>query len=103
MRDLVVFTLFVVLLPSCFLKPWFGLMAFTWMAYNRTQDLTWGFAKSLPIAEVIAIAMILGWMAWEYRPLWFRHARLAAMVGLLLMVGISLVANGVNMDVGGKR
>jgi probable O-glycosylation ligase (exosortase A-associated) len=102
-RDIVVFTLFVVVLPTCFLKPWFGLMAFTWMAYNRTQDLTWGFAKSLPIAEVIAIAMILGWMAWEYRPLWFKHARLAAMVALLAMVGISLFANGFNFDIGGKR
>jgi probable O-glycosylation ligase (exosortase A-associated) len=103
MRDIVVFTLFVVVLPTCFLKPWFGLMAFSWMAYNRTQDLTWGFAKTLPLAETIAIAMILGWMSWEYRPLWFKHRRLAAMVALLAMVGISAVVTGWNWDIGGKR
>ena len=62
MRDVVVFVLFITLLPTCFLKPWFGVMAFSWLAYNRTQDLTWGFARLLPISNTIAIAMIAGWL-----------------------------------------
>ena len=58
MRDVVVFILFITVLPTCFLKPWFGLMAFSWLAYNRTQDLTWGLARLLPISNTIGIAMI---------------------------------------------
>ena len=103
MRDVVVFLLFVTLLPSCFLRPWWGVMAFTWLAYNRTQDLTWGFARSLPISDSIAVAMILGWMAWEYRPLWFSQPRLRAMVLLVLVVGVSMGANELIWEAVGKR
>lgn len=103
MRDLVVFLLFVTLLPSCFLRPWWGVMAFTWLAYNRTQDLTWGFARSLPISDSIAVAMILGWIAWEYRPLWFTQPRLRAMVLLVIVVGVSMGSNELIWEAVGKR
>jgi len=102
-RDLIVFVLFITLLPTCFLRPWFGLMAFTWLAYNRTQDLTWGFARILPISQVIAIAMILGWLVWENRPLWWRHPRMAGMALLVLVVGVSIEANGLSWDQVGTR
>lgn len=103
MRDLVVFLLFVTMLPTCFLRPWWGVMAFTWLAYNRTQDLTWGFARSLPISDSIAVAMILGWVAWEYRPLWFSQPRLRAMVLLVVVVGVSMAANELIWEAVGKR
>ena len=103
MRDVVVFVLFVTLLPTCFLKPWVGLMAFSWLAYNRTQDLTWGFARLLPISNTIAIAMIGGWLMWEYRPFWFNNWRLRAMVALVAVVGISMFLNTVPLEVGGTR
>ena len=103
MRDLVVFALFVTLLPTCFLRPWFGVMAFSWLAYNRTQNLTWGFARILPISESIAWAMIAGWIAWEYRPLWFRDHRLKAMAALVVVVGLSMAVNTLRWDAVGKR
>ena len=103
MRALVVFLLFITLLPACFLRPWFGLLAFSWLAYNRTQDLTWGFARSLPISNTIAIAMILGWVMWEYRQLWFNNWRLRAMVGLVVVVGISMGLNTVDLRIAGTR
>ena len=103
MRDVVVFVLFITLLPTCFLKPWFGLMAFSWLAYNRTQDLTWGFARLLPISQTIAIAMIAGWFMWEYRPFWFNNWRLRGMVALVLMVGISMGLNTISWDISGTR
>jgi len=102
-RDLLVFLIFVTLLPTCFLRPWYGVMAFTFLAYNRTQDLTWGFARALPISDTVAVAMILGWLAWEYRPLWFTHPRLRAMLLLALVVGVSMAANTLRWDLVGKR
>lgn len=103
MRDVVIFVLFVTLLPLCFLRPWVGLMTFTWLAYNRTQDLTWGFARSLPISNSVAIAMIAGWVIWEFRPLSFSDRRLKAMLALLICVGISMAVNTLRWDVVGKR
>jgi probable O-glycosylation ligase (exosortase A-associated) len=102
-RDLVVFLLFVGLLPLCFLRPWFGLMTFTWLAYNRTQDLTWGFARGLPISQTVAIAMIAGWLIWEPRPLMRNDNRLKAMVLLLIVVGFSIGLNRLRWDYQGSR
>src|SRR5262249_17260811 len=77
-------------LPVCLLRPWFGLMVFSWLAYNRTQDLCWGFARLLPISELVAIFMIIGWLMWEYRPIIGRDPRLRAMTALVAVVGISI-------------
>ena len=98
MRDAVVFSLFVVLLPVCLLRPWFGLLVFSWLAYNRTQDLTWGFARDLPISELVAIAMIVGWLVWEYRPLLRADRRLRAMLLLVIVIGVSIACNTLRID-----
>ncbi len=98
MRDVVVFLLFVGVLPMCFLRPWVGVLAFSWLAYNRTQDLTWGFARTLPIAQLIAVAMILGWMVWEFTPIWRRDARIKAMVALFIVIGVSMFGNTLRLD-----
>ena len=103
MRDVVVFTLFVVLLPACLLRPWFGLMVFSWLAYNRTQDLCWGFARALPISELVAIFFIIGWLLWEYRPVLSRDGRLRAMVGLVVVIGISIACKTFRYDVQAAR
>jgi len=97
-RDVVVFMLFVGVLPMCFLRPWIGVLTFSWLAYNRTQDLTWGFARTLPIAQLVAVAMILGWMVWEFTPIWRRDARMKAMVALFFVIGISMFTNTLRLD-----
>jgi len=103
MRDLVVFVLFVLLLPACFFRPWVGLMVFSWLAYNRTQDLTWGFARTLPISQTVAMAMTAGWMVWEFRPLLRRDVRIWAMIALGSLVGASIAVNTLRWEVQGSR
>lgn len=103
MRDLFVFVLFVVLLPACFFRPWVGVMVFSWLAYNRTQDLTWGFARGLPISQTVAMAMTAGWIVWEFRPLLRRDVRLWSMIALIVLVGLSIAANTVRWGVQGSR
>lgn len=103
MRDVVVFLLFVGVLPLCFLRPWVGLCTFTWLAYNRTQDLTWGFARTLPISQLVAIFMILGWMVIEPRPLRLRSPMVKAMVLLLVWVGVSMLGSGLDWELQGNR
>jgi len=98
MRDVIVFLIFATLLPACFLRPWFGLMTFSWLAYNRTQDLTWGFARALPISQLVALAMIAGWMVWEFRPLMGKDARLRAMIVLLALIGVSMLTSNLRVE-----
>ncbi|GJM20155.1 MAG: hypothetical protein DHS20C15_00700 [Planctomycetota bacterium] len=103
MRDLVVFFLFVMVLPISFMRPWVGVCAFTFLAYNRTQDLTWGFARTLPLSQFIAIAMLLGWLFIEFKPLPLRNKRVLAMVGLLAFVTFSMLLNNFSWELQGTR
>lgn len=103
MRDLVIFAVFVFVLPLCFARPWVGLCAFTWLAYNRTQDLTWGFARTLPFSQLIAIFMLLGWLVMEFRPIKLRGPMTKAMLLLLIWIGLSMLATGMKWDLQGRR
>lgn len=103
MRDVVVFMLFVGLLPLSFVRPWVGVCAFSWLAYNRSQDLTWGFARTLPISQFLGISMILGWLVWELKPWPMRNPRCKAMLALVVWIGISIFSNTVRWEVQGAR
>lgn len=103
MRDLVVFLLFLGVLPMCFLRPWIGVCTFTFLAYHRTQDLTWGFARNLPLSQFIGLFMIAGWLIWDPKPLPLRSARTKAMVALVFWIGISIFLNTVRWAVQGDR
>lgn len=103
MRDLLVFVLFIGVLPQCYLRPWVGLMAFSFLAYNRTQDLTWGFARSLPISQFIALATLAGWLTVEPRPLSVRDPRNRVQWLLWLVIGVSIFANEFRYDVQWNR
>jgi probable O-glycosylation ligase (exosortase A-associated) len=78
-------------------------MTFSFLAYNRTQDLTWGFARGLPISQTVAIAMIAGWLTWEPRSLLRNDSRLKAMIPLVVLVGVSIVVNRLRWDYQGSR
>jgi len=103
MRDVIVFSLFIAVLPLCFLRPWVGLCTFTWLAYNRTQDLTWGFARTLPLSQLIAIFMLLGWLIVEFRPVKLRGPYTKAMIALLIWIGISMLVTGLDWGLQGRR
>lgn len=103
MRDVVVFTLFIGILPLCFLRPWVGLCTFNWLAYNRTQDLTWGFARTLPISQLVAVMTILGWLSMEFRPLRLRSIFAKAMIVLLVWTLASMLVTGLNWELQGRR
>ncbi len=103
MRDIVVFLLFVGILPLSLMRPWVGICAFTFLAYNRTQDLTWGFARNLPLSQLIAIAMVLGWLVSEFRPIPFKYHRIKAMALLVLVVTLSIIFNRVRWEEQGAK
>jgi len=102
-RDLVVFALFVGLLPLSLIRPWLGICVFTFLAYNRTQDLTWGFARGLPISQLIAMAMVAGWLIFEFRPIPIRAHRVKAMIALAVVVTVSILMNKVRWEAQGNK
>ena len=93
MRDLI-FSLFVLgMLPACFRKPFIGLAMFSWLAYMRPQDLTWGFARQQRWSYLVAIIMFAGFL--RSRPdKWFMaNWRIYLMFVFIALVGVSVAAS----------
>ena len=47
------------LLPVCILKPWIGVLVYTWLSDMNPHRLLDG-AHSLPFAKIVAIATLVG-------------------------------------------
>ncbi len=58
MRDIIL-TLFIFgCIPYVLMKPHVGILMWSWIGYMNPHRLTWGFAYSLPFAQIIAIATL---------------------------------------------
>jgi probable O-glycosylation ligase (exosortase A-associated) len=59
-RDLLVTALVVASLPIVVLRPFFGLLVYSWLAYMRPQDMAWGASRALPLSMWVALAVLAG-------------------------------------------
>ena len=60
MRDLIVLAVVFAALPVIVFRPFFGLLTYSWLAYMRPQDMTWGMSRILPLSQWVAIAILVG-------------------------------------------
>lgn len=60
LRDAFVILVVIGSLPLCFLKPWFGVLMWSWLGYMNPHRLTWGMAYSMPFAQMVGIATLAG-------------------------------------------
>jgi putative inorganic carbon (hco3(-)) transporter len=79
------------LVPVSFRRPLIGLLTFTWLAYMRPQDLTWGFAKYQRWSFLIAAVMAAGWLCARERRKLIWNSRTIAMVALVCVIALSVV------------
>lgn len=91
MRDIIISLIILGLLPVSFKRPFVGLVVFSWLAYMRVQDLTWGFAKHQRWSFYVAIVMVLGFVvSKERKRLFLPDIRTYLMLAFVIWVGISL-------------
>lgn len=62
MRDLVLIVGFLGLLPLCFIRPYVGVLVWTWFAIMNPHRETFGFAYDLHYNLLIAAATMSGWL-----------------------------------------
>ena len=90
MRDILVFAFVMLSLPTCFQRPFYGLLVFSWLAYMRPQDLCWGFARTMRLSFFVAVAMVGGWWAVERGrrsfAAWDFRTRSIVLLGLLVAI-----------------
>lgn len=61
-RDLALVATLFFLVPVSFFRPWIGVLAWFWVAYFVPQSFTWGFGRSLPVAMLVAVATLCGYL-----------------------------------------
>ena len=93
MRDIIISLVLLGLLPSCFKRPFVGLCVFSWLAYMRVQDLSWGFAKQQRWSFFVAALMYSGWFFTKNRRPFFLKGepRNWAMIALVILMGIGVL------------
>jgi probable O-glycosylation ligase (exosortase A-associated) len=60
MRDIIIVAIILGSVPFCFLRPYFGVLMWVWVAYFNPHRFTWGFAYNFPVATLIAIPTLIG-------------------------------------------
>jgi probable O-glycosylation ligase (exosortase A-associated) len=85
LRDVVFTVVLLSLVPVSFLRPWIGVLAWSWIAYMAPHTLTWGFARVLPVAVLIGGATLLGFVLTKED-----RKPLPRVAGTVLMVALAL-------------
>jgi len=89
-RDLIFTLMIAVLVPVSFRRPLIGLLTFSWLAYMRTQDLCWGFARYQRWSFLVAMVTFAGFFARPFEKLWAPFWRCYAMIALAIWVALSV-------------
>ncbi len=89
MRDLIVFAIIFGTLPFAFVRPYYGLLLYNWLAFMRAPDLCWGPAKTFRFSLIVAAAMYSGWLLFDKRPFMRANRRNTYMLLLAVCVSIS--------------
>ncbi|HET6203789.1 MAG TPA: putative O-glycosylation ligase, exosortase A system-associated [Planctomycetota bacterium] len=95
LRDLLVLAIVFGCLPYAFLRPYVGLLLFSWLGYMRVQDLAWSIAH-FRLSLVVAAALFVGFFLFEWgkRRLWIPALRCRLLLVLLGLVGLSALLPG---------
>lgn len=89
MRDVIVFAVIFGILPFAFVRPYYGLLLYNWLAFMRAPDLCWGPAKTFRFSLIVAAAMYGGWLIFDKRKFMRADRRCFYMLALAAAVSVS--------------
>jgi probable O-glycosylation ligase (exosortase A-associated) len=62
MRDVIITAMVLGLLPFILRNAWVGVLAWSWLSYMNPHRMCWGFAYTMPFAQVTAITLLMAMM-----------------------------------------
>lgn len=65
MRDILVTAIVFGLIPYILKHPRIGIYTWSWLSYMNPHRLTWGFAYTMPFAQVVALVSMLAILFWR--------------------------------------
>lgn len=100
MRDLVLVGMILAIVPLAVARPFVGVLLWSWVSFMNPHQLGWGFASSLPLAQIAFIVTVLGcFVAREPRRLPLNAVTVLLVLLLACITLTSFVALGPPGDV----
>lgn len=59
MRDALIFLLVFATIPAILLRPYIGVLVWSWLSYMNPHRLAWGMAHDFPFAQIIGLVTLL--------------------------------------------
>src|SRR5688572_10426403 len=59
-RDVALVAFVLCSVPLCLWRPYYGVLIWTWISFMSPHRLSWGFAYAMPLAQIVAIPMLVG-------------------------------------------
>src|SRR5487761_1129758 len=62
MRILVFYIFLLGLIPCIFIRPYVGVLLYSWISFMSPQELVWGFPDVIPLALITAVMTVVTWL-----------------------------------------
>jgi probable O-glycosylation ligase (exosortase A-associated) len=59
MRDIIITVMVFATIPYILRNPWYGVLTWSWLSYMNPHRLAWGFAYTMPFAQIVAIILLI--------------------------------------------
>ncbi len=92
MRDILVVLIFTIGAVNAIRRPYYGALLWVWVGLMNPHRLTYGFAYSLPLAQIAVIVTLLGMLAKSKEIRWPGGGPLHSLLLLMLWMGITTLA-----------
>lgn len=67
MRDLLITLVVLGSLPLILMRPYVGILVWSWLGYMNPHRLAWGFAYDFPFAQVVGVCTLVGLLFYRER------------------------------------
>ena len=62
MRDILITAIIFGLIPFVLMRPYIGVLVWSWIGYMNPHRLAYGFAYSFPFAKIVGIAVLISFL-----------------------------------------
>lgn len=81
-RDILVLSFFIGSLPVCLVRPFYGIVLWTVLAFLNPHRFSWGPAQDTPLAMLVGVVTLAGWVLFsrDWKNLFCREVFLLALL-----------------------
>jgi probable O-glycosylation ligase (exosortase A-associated) len=93
MRDLLVVLIFAIGAIAALKRPYYGALLWVWLGLMNPHRLTWGFAYSLPLAQIAALVTLVGMLIKSKEIRWPGTSPVNILLLLTLWMGLTTLTS----------